>query len=427
VCISSKRLAQGRHRIPLILEILTYAFEEGNKEKRLAMTSRYRRGWFTFLAVFLTFCACNVLGTPESATNQGGLMYIGTLDHKLLVIDEDKEEVVGEIPLTGIARTTALSADQKQLYIINTQMTIEIVDLASRKVVGTINLADERSHARVSTSSRDWLAGGAVDHWSRFSGLAVDPTGHYLYTTLRIVTKDIDQYRLEAPKFVAIDLDKKAIAKAFDFPKGFDQGFGFMATYKVSPDGKLLYVFDTDVVVLDLSTLNVVDRIPLAKPPYPGASPYRLTVTQDPYVDKTTVTSIFISVDPIVHKGTLGFASLNLLTREVKYSPIGPALPMMGFMLSPDRKRGYSVMYTGAGANRRTEWWVWNLETHRVIQKEPFESRTTFNFGLSSDGKKLYLYGSGSSLEIFDVGTLKSHKLMFLNKDLTTDLITLAR
>jgi hypothetical protein len=200
-----------------------------------------------------------------------------------------------------------------------------------------------------------------------------------------------------------------------------------MATYKVSPDGKLLYVFDTDVVVLDLSTLNVVDRIPLAKPPYPGASPYRLTVTQDPYVDKTTVTSIFISVDPIVHKGTLGFASLNLLTREVKYSPIGPALPMMGFMLSPDRKRGYSVMYTGAGANRRTEWWVWNLETHRVIQKEPFESRTTFNFGLSSDGKKLYLYGSGSSLEIFDVGTLKSHKLMFLNKDLTTDLITLAR
>ena len=35
-----------------------------------------------------------------------------------------------------------------------------------------------------------------------------------------------------------------------------------------------------------------------------------------------------------------------MLTREVKYTPIGPALPMMGFMLSPDHKLGYSVMYT---------------------------------------------------------------------------------
>jgi hypothetical protein len=100
---------------------------------------------------------------------------------------------------------------------------------------------------------------------------------------------------------------------------------------------------------------------------------------------------------------------------------------MMGFLVSPDRKRGYSVMYTGAGGNRRTEWWVWDLETHQVVKTEPFESRPTFNFGLSSDGKKLYLYGSGSSLEIFDAETLKSRKLLRLNKDLTTDLVTLAR
>jgi hypothetical protein len=62
-----------------------------------------------------------------------------------------------------------------------------------------------------------------------------------------------------------------------------------------------------------------------------------------------------------------------------------------------------------------------------VINRAPLEARTTFNFGISGDGTKLYLYGSGSTLEIFNADTLKSEKLLFLNKDLTTRIVTLAR
>ncbi len=416
--ISRQRLAQCRYRIPLIEKV---SQKPPDKEKKLATSLRFCRRWVPFLAVLITSYASAAADSPQTMAGHAGLMYVGTLDHKILVIDQDKEEVVGEIPLTGIARTTALSADQTQLYVINTKMTIEIVDLAARKVVGTIDLTESGSRPRITATSRNWLAGGAN---GRFSGLAVDPTGHYLYTTLRVVTKDIDQYRLDPPKFVAIDVQNKTIAKSFDFPTGFDLGFGFNASYKVSPDGKSLYVFDEDVLVFDLDKFTLVDRIPLSKPPYPGASPYRLTVTDDPYDDQTTVTSVYTSVDSVVHKGTLGLASLNLLTKEVKYNPIGPALPMLGFLVSPDRKRGYSVMFTGAGANRPVEWWVWDIETHRVIKKEPFEGRPTFRFAVSSDGKKLYLYGAGSSLEIFDAETLKSRKLIFLNKDVTTNLVT---
>jgi hypothetical protein len=61
-----------------------------------------------------------------------------------------------------------------------------------------------------------------------------------------------------------------------------------------------------------------------------------------------------------------------------------------------------------------------------VIKKVPFEARPTFKFGMSGDGKKLYLYGAGSTLEVFDAETLKSRKLIYLNKDTTTNLITLA-
>ena len=38
------------------------------------------------------------VAAAEGPLNHPGLMYIGTLDKKLLVFDEDKEEVVGENP-----------------------------------------------------------------------------------------------------------------------------------------------------------------------------------------------------------------------------------------------------------------------------------------------------------------------------------------
>jgi DNA-binding beta-propeller fold protein YncE len=385
---------------------------------------RAHRKWSIMLVALLTIGSCRIVRAADTEAPHGHLMYVGTLDHKLLVFDEDKEAIVGEIQLAGVPRTTVLSADQKLLYIVNTKMTIEIVDLAARKVVGTIDLADEHNQPSISADVRSWMNG--ADSVPRFSGVVADPNGHFLYATVRVVRKDKDEYHLEPPKFVVINLDTKAVEKSFDFPKGYDQGFGFLSTFKVSPDGKLLYVFDEDIKIVDLATFTIVDTIPLSKPPYPGASPYRLAAVNDPYDDKTTVSSVFVSVDPIVHKGTLGLASLNMLTREVRYTPIGPALPMMGFMLSPDHKLGYSVMYTGASENRVTEWWVWDIETHQVIKKAPFDSRPTFDFGISSDGSKLYLYGSGSTIEVYDAKTLTSDKVIFVNKDLTTDIVTLA-
>ena len=100
------------------------------------------------------------------------------------------------------------------------------------------------------------------------------------------------------------------------FPKGYDQGFGFAATFKVSPDGKLLYVFDQDIVVFDLKDLREVDRIELSKPVHPGASPYRLSANDDPNDDPRFVTSVFTSVDPIVHKETLGCSKARSTDEE---------------------------------------------------------------------------------------------------------------
>src|SRR5262249_56190231 len=98
------------------------------------------------------------------------------------------------------------------------------------------------------------------------------------------------------------------------------------------------------IVVVDREAVKQIDRIEWAQPPFRGASPYRLAASDDPNDAPDSATSVFTSVDPIVHKGTLGLAKIDLSTRKVDYFPIGPLLPMNGFQLSPDRKRGYSVM-----------------------------------------------------------------------------------
>jgi len=370
----------------------------------------------------LLLVVCCLVYSLAAAQTPGQMMYVGTLDKRLLIIDEGKEEVVGEVPLGGIPRTVALSSDKKKLYIVSTQMLLETVDLDAKKVTSSFSLADPRTRVRITANAPAIMEGGGA----RYSGIAVDPQGRYLYTTMRNVVKELDQFRIDPPQFVAIDLQEKKIAKAWPFPKEMNQGFGFNATYKVSADGKRLYVFQENILIFDLDTFKQIDTIELAQPPFPGASPYRLAASDDPFEAPDSVTSVFTAVDPIVHKGTMGLAKIDLATRKVDYFPIGPTLPMSSFMLSPDRKRGYSVMpKIGTGGNRESEWWVWDLQNHKVIKKKSLDARPTgTRFAVSSDGKKLYYYGN-ATVEIFNAETLESSKVMYLNKDTTTNLITL--
>jgi hypothetical protein len=352
----------------------------------------------------------------QTATSLKGLMYVGTLDKKLLVITEASGDIAGEIQLSGIPRTTVLSADKTKLHIITTEMQLDTVDLAARKVASSFPLSDGKSLPRMIRG-----AGGR-----NFSGIAVDPSGRYLYTTLKVSVKEIDQYRNDPPVFVKIDLQDQKIVQTLPFPKGYDQGFGFGASYKISPDGRFLWVFDDDIAILDLSDLHQVDRIELSKPEYPGESPYRLAASDDPHEAPGEVTNIFTSVDPVVHKETLGIATLDLATKKVDYTPIGPALPMIGFVLSPDHKLGYSIMAYGVEPNRIAEWWLWDIAARKVIKKVPIPERHTLRIGMASDGTKLYVYGAGSTIEFYDPQTLQSTKLLYLNKDTTTNLVTLA-
>jgi hypothetical protein len=123
-----QRLAEGRYRVSVrgLPGIFT------------------NRGLHLLSSVFL----CGVLcWAPPAAAQRppslAGLAFIGTLDKKLLVYDENKEEVAGEIALQGIPRQTVLSHDQTKLILLTAGMAVETVDLVARKMTSHFDLADK--------------------------------------------------------------------------------------------------------------------------------------------------------------------------------------------------------------------------------------------------------------------------------------------
>src|SRR5262249_216576 len=157
------------------------------------------------IATIAVFLAATV--NAQDGNGNGALLYIGTWTNKIQIIDERQQKIIGEIKLeTGTPLNVTLSDDHKKLFVLTTKMGIEVVDLATRQVTTHFDLNE--GNKRVYPL-----------------GAAVDPQGRYLYVTLRTSIKEIDRFKIEKPKFVVIDLQEKKVAKTFDFPKEFDQGF----------------------------------------------------------------------------------------------------------------------------------------------------------------------------------------------------------
>jgi DNA-binding beta-propeller fold protein YncE len=356
-------------------------------------------------------CLVSFASTSISAQKPGGMLYIGTWPRQVLVIDEAQGKVVDQIKLnTGTPQGLTLSYDKKKIFASTWSNGIEVIDIPTRKVINHFVLNEGNRIVRV-------------------MGFAPDPQDQLLYATIRVAVKQIDRFEVEKPKFAIIDLGQKKITKTFDFPKEHDTPFGFMAGYRVSPDGKLLYVFKEDVLIFDLKEFKQVDKIELSKPVYPGAFSLRIGGGDDPDEEPGVVTSIFNTTDPVVRRPIFGIARLDLTTRNLDFTPIGPAVTgMTGLRLTPDRKTGYTVAFLGgnrAEPTRRTEFWVFDIDSHKLIKKHEFESRSRFSFAMSSDGKQLYIYSAGPSIEIYDAETFKLQRTITFDGDSTTQLLVL--
>jgi len=352
----------------------------------------------------LSLVALMAAASPLSLA-QASTIYFGAYPSSLMLVDEGKGAVVEHIPLaTGLPTNMRLSNDKKRIYITtNTHSGIEVVDTATRKVVDSFALDTPTMRYR-------------------FTGGVPDPTGKYYYTVLERFEKKLDHWEVSKPLYAVIDLDKKALVKTVDVaPEDENGNRSFRAPLQVSPDGKYIYQFRDKIVILDAATFKVVDRIDLATPDEGGVGSVNLGGALENITPAGQFVSLFNASDPYIHNKVFGIARVDLSTRQIEFTPIGPApTTMAGLQVAPDGKTAYTVTSTAGNlGNKRCELWRFNMNTHAVEQKSEFSCRTRYYFGISGNGQKLYIYGAGYEVEVYDAKTLKYETRWDLKNDTT--------
>lgn len=362
------------------------------------------------LAGFACICfvvAANPVGAANDPTQ---LAYFGAWPHQVVVFDAAQEKIVGAIDLKNDApRTLFLSPDKKKLYVSTlNDNAIVTIDLATRTAVSSFTLNHGNENVRV-------------------VGLAPDPAGKYLYGVATVISKQLDHYDVDPPKFVVIDLAAQKIVRTGECPK--DEGpFGFRTTLKISPDGKLLYLFRENILVFDTSDFHLVRKIDLAKAQAPGIENVSFNLLDDPNETPGKVTSVFYSSDPYVHRPVFGIGVIDLSNLSVDFSPVAPAgvaATVLPLFLTPDRKVGYTVAVNGDPGNRHCEFWAFDMSTRKLIRKREFAGRTRFYFGASADGAKLFIYGAGYQIEVYDAHTFELRSTVETPGDMTTNMVVL--
>jgi hypothetical protein len=293
-----------------------------------------------------------------------------------------------------------LASDHKKIYVTTIDHNgIEVIDVATRKVI---------NHFELNTPTKQY----------RFRSGAADPEGKFFYTVTREIDKLPEHFEVAKAKYTVIDLEQQKMVKTVDMPVEDERTNRI--SFEVSPDGKYLYQFGPKIKILQTADFKLVETLDLAAPDVEGMENIRLGGDLDLISQPGMHTSIFNSADPIVHNRVFGLARLNLATRQVDYNPIGPAPSgMSGVQITPDKKSAYTVVANGANGNKRCEFWKFDLASDRLTQKAEVPCRTRFSFGMSSNGEKLYIYGAGFEIEVYDTATLKLEKTWDLQNDIT--------
>jgi DNA-binding beta-propeller fold protein YncE len=333
-------------------------------------------------------------------------LFMGAYPDSVIVFDEGKGQIVDRIKLTtGLPTSMRLSQDRKQIYVTTNDFSgIEVIDVATHKVINSFKL-------------------NTPDKRYRFNGGTADPSGKFFYAVTTEMNKLKDRYEIGKPKYTVIDLADQKILKTVDIPREDENangGGGRGGGFEISPDGKYLYQFRDKVVILNADDFKVVDRIDLAKPDFPDMENIGFGGLLDSISEPGQHISLFNSADPIVHNRVFGIARFDLSTRQVNFAPIGPSPQgMTGLHVTPDKKNAYTVITNGTLGNKRCEFWAFDLTTNKIKQTAEVPCRSRFSFGMAGDGKKLYIYGAGFEIEVYDAATLKYERTWDLNNDVT--------
>ena len=342
------------------------------------------------------------------AVHSQAAIYLATYQGELLTIDDATYSIVKKTKLrTGIAREMILMPDKKHVLLMTNQYSgIEVVDLEKGEVVDSWQVDTPSTRLRPTS-------------------MAIDPTGRYVYTMTATYTKKVDRWDIGEDKLAVIDLTSHKVVREELFPKD-KKPDSFGMSFRVSPDGKSLYLFGSSVLIFDTATLKFSKEINLEKPIYPGMSRVNFIPEIDPHDSPDSVTALFQTEDPYVHKRIFGLAKFDLNTRTFDFTPIGTTVPgkneeggMSNVRLSADRKSGYAVASFGEHGDKTCQFWSFDIPQKALKSRQDFTCNSRFYFSSSHDGKDPLIFGAGFEIGVYDAATLKLKKTVNLGYDVT--------
>ena len=339
-------------------------------------------------------------------TGGNGTLYIGGYPNVIWIIDEATEKVAGTIQIkTGIPRRLTLSRDLKRIYNIDaTNEYVEVLDIASRTTIDSFRLTDGNKRVRIAS-------------------LEPDPQHRYLMMITRTATKLRDRVDIGPSQLQQYDLKTHTITRTVPWPDGEERD---QANLLFSPDGKLLYLLANEILIFETENFTQVDKWDLSNfegglgqvsASFGGFGGLD-TVNDDPGFLTTTLTV----EDPVQHRRMLGVARIDLVKKDLEFYTIGPA-GGVNFVLAPDKKRGYGL----ESAVGRYQFWTFDLEQRRVISRTEFEGRPRMALKTSSNGKILYIYQAGNTIDLYDAANYKYLRTITLDGDVTTGFYVVPR
>ena len=343
-----------------------------------------------------------LIASAALSASAQGVMYAGVWPNDVLVMDEATGAIKDKIILKhGAAFSLTRSQDRKKFYAVTGLMqTIEVIDLDKKQVVDEITFSQGNRKVLFTRS------------------LAIHPDGVTLFAPMRTTVKEIDRYNIEKPNLAKINIRDKKIEKTLELPREYGQA-GLM---RVSPDGKFLYVFSRDVLIIDVAEFRIVDKILLDRPMYPGLGLFRFGSSFESHDEPNAMTFVYNSTDLMTNRGMMGIARFNLVDRSLDFYETGPSIGG-SFSVSPDHKRAFIVR----NQIGQDEFYVFDLETKRLLKRQEYKGRPRTAVKVSSDGKKVYLHQAGNTIDYFNADTLQFEKRVELPGDFTTDLFVFPR
>lgn len=362
------------------------------------------RSWLAVGLALVALAVTLAAQTAKPPVPAGGdrVMYVGTYAGTIQMIDEATEQKVGDITLkTGIPRSLTPSLSRQKFYVLDSTLEkIEIVDIASKSTLDTFTLSEGSKRTRI-------------------RGLAVDPLERFLILLTRPATKLIDRWEIGDISLQLYDLAQKKVTRTIPWPRGEErEGMNI----RFSPDGKFLYFFGDDILILETTNFTEVDTWAISRPLESGLGRLNFGSFDDFNDDPGFFTGLFTIQDPVQNRRIMGIGRVNLVGKSYDFTPIGPA-EGVGFAMSVDRKRGYGLMQQIG----RYEFWAFDLEQKKLLNRTPFDGRPRMALRVSSNGRLLYVFQAGATIDVYDASSYKLLRTIQMTADQTTNLFILPK